>query len=315
MSSAPTTSSATALWHHLASSHGIISRPEAYDLGLTNRQISHRVKTGEWIRLGPSVFRVATSPLTWTATARAAALSCDGLISHRSAARLWGVGDFRSSKIEVVVPDSRRRHRPDVLVHRSSQFELADPTVIEGVPVTGLSRTILDTAGLIGPRRLDQLVDAALRTELITWPDLLSVLSRHSARGRNGCGRLRTLLDDRYGDMSIPDSRWNRMVGQLLADSELPCPVYEYEIFHGETFVARVDLAYPSRRIAVECDSVRYHLNRASFEADPRRRNALSVAGWQVLSFTWSDYIERPWSIVRTVTEAYRARSQLARVD
>ena len=56
--------------------------------------------------------------------------------------------------------------------------------------------------------------------------------------------------------------------------------------------------------MAIELDSVRFHLNRKSFVADPRRRNRLTLAGWTVLSFTWDDYINHPGALCDDVAVA-----------
>ena len=141
---------------------------------------------------------------------------------------------------------------PRVKVHRTTQYELASPLEIDGLLATGIARTVLDVAAVVGPQRWNQTVDAVLQQRLLAWPDLYDVLVRHSAKGRTGCGRLRKLLDARFGDSAIPDSRWNRMVGTLLADSGLPEPTYEHEVQDSSgAFVARVDLTYPRRKLSL----------------------------------------------------------------
>ena len=72
-------------------------------------------------------------------------------------------------------------------------------------------------------------------------------------------------------------------------------------------FVAQVDLAYPSRRPAIELDSIRWHHNSESFVNDRRRRNRLQAIGWDVLNFTWGDYSERPRELCAVVAKAYAA--------
>ena len=290
---------------YAAQNHGVIGRREAVGFGASPSQIRNRLATGEWIRLAPAVFAIAGAPVTWMQSARAQALSLDGLVSHRAAAYLHGIDGFRAGILDVTVAQTRGRQRPQIRLRRSTQMHLADPQVVHSVPVTGVARTVLDVAADVGPRRLETLVDAVLRQQMVSWADLYEVLVRHSVQGRNGCGRLRQLLDHRYGDAVIPDSRWNRMVGQLLADSSLPEPQYEYVVctVAGE-FVARVDLAYPRQRLAIELDSVRFHLNRESFEQDARRRNRLLNEGWRVLTFTWSDYSNDPAGLIRSVRAA-----------
>ncbi len=290
---------------HLAGHHGVFSRNEARQLGLSDNQIAGLVRRREAVRTHPSAFRSTAHLRTWKSQARGAALSVDGVLSHRSAAALWGIDSFPFALVELTIPYSRSARIPGVKIHRSKQYRFADEMVIDGLPVTGISRTVLDLAAVVSPRRLDQALDAVIRQKLLEWPDLYEVLIRHSARGRDGCGKLRTMLESRYGDTSIPDSRWNRMVGTLLLDAGLVEPVYEHQVANqAGGFIARVDLAYPKKKLAIELDSIRWHHNLDSFVADPRRKNALLLEGWRVLTFTWDDFSTRPADLVASVRVA-----------
>lgn len=171
-----------------------------------------------------------------------------------------------------------------------------------GVPCTGLSRTVLDLAAVVSRKRLDRTIDAVLRDRQLRPSDLYGVLASHARRGRAGCGALRASLEARRGDDPVPLSEWGRMVQDLLVEAGLGPPRLEYRICRADgSLIAQVDLAYPRHRLAIELDSVRYHLNRESFVSDPRRRNRLMVAGWNVLTFTWDDYINRPADLCSTV--------------
>ncbi len=290
---------------YLADHHGVFTRAEASTFGITDNVLSGMLRRGEIVRTHPSTYRMASNPRTWHAQLRSASLSARGVASHRAAAALWGIDGFPRALVEVTIEHGRRVVIPGVKLHRSTQFALRGEVEIDGIPVTGCARTILDVAAVVGPRRLDQAVDAVLRQKLLTWPDLYDVLVRHSVQGRTGCGKLRRLLDVRFGDTAIPDSRWNRMVADLLVDAGLPAPTFEHEIRTSSgAFIGRVDLAFPGRRIAIELDSARWHLNSASFARDPRRKNKLIVEGWTVLTFTWSDYVDHPAELVATVAQA-----------
>ncbi len=56
--------------------------------------------------------------------------------------------------------------------------------------------------------------------------------------------------------------------------------------------------------MSIELDSARWHDNRESFVEDRRRRNEITLAGWNVLNFTWDDYANRPETLRATVTRA-----------
>lgn len=68
--------------------------------------------------------------------------------------------------------------------------------------------------------------------------------------------------------------------------------------------IAQVDLAYVENKVAIELDSIGFHLNRAAFETDRRRDANLARHGWRVLRFTWAQCAD-DW---RWVTETIRAQ-------
>ncbi len=288
-----------------AEHHGVFDRLEAKRFGVTQSQVRRHIESGGFIRLDRGVMGIGGAPKSWMQAARVATLTTRGFLSHASALYLHGVDGFRPGPIEVTIPKARAIQRAGIIVHRSTQVGRAGVREIDGAPCSSVERALLDHAGYTSYRRLEWAVDAVLRQGLCDLHDLFDVWVRHSIQGRNGCGPLRRLLDERHEADPIPDSRWNRMVGQLLMDSHLPQPLYEFKIrSEAGTFLGRVDLAFPESRVAIELDSVRWHLNRESFEQDPRRKNTLALAGWTVLTFTWSDYVDGPGKLVRTVAKA-----------
>jgi very-short-patch-repair endonuclease len=59
--------------------------------------------------------------------------------------------------------------------------------------------------------------------------------------------------------------------------------VRQYEIRVGGVLIARVDLAYPPFRLAMELDGFRWHAGRRKFRSDRARRNRVEAAGWRLL--------------------------------
>ena len=283
--------------------HGLITRRQALAEGMTRHQVERAVRTGGWVSEARGVYRHASAPSTPLSRLLSACLAHDGIASHRSAAALHGIDGYRLGRAELTVPRGKRPSMADVRLHQSSQLNLAQSTERQGVPCTRLARTVLDLAAVVSRKRLDRTIDAVLRDGLLRPSDLYAVLTLHARRGRNGCAALRSALDCRLGDDPVPLSEWSRMVEDLLVDAGLARPRLEFRICDSDgDLLAQVDLAYPSRRVAIELDSVRYHLNRESFVSDPRRRNRLTLAGWTVLSFTWDDYINHPAALCEAVS-------------
>lgn len=284
--------------------YGLINRRQARAAGMTDNQIKHRLKAGLWHRVDRAVFQHASATICWRSELVRVHLATGAIASHRSAGELWGLVEDCGGLLELTSRSHHHMVRPGVVLHESTQVDLFGVTRIDDVPCTGLLRTVLDLAAVVPRYELDHVVDAALRRSELDWPDLYRVLMRHSVQGRDGCGRLRALLDQRYGETAIPDSKWNRWVAELLEAQGLPFPEFEYTVTDLSGFIARVDLAYPALRVAIELDSIRWHLNSEAFVGDRRKRNRLLAAGWQVLAFTWDDYRNRPNDLCRQVQTA-----------
>ena len=122
--------------------HGLITSAQATKAlgrGRKNRWISER----RLIVVQPGVYRLAGSPQTWHQAVLAAALAGDGVVSHRSAAELWGLIQ-PAGYIEVSVrPDRQPRLSPPAILHRVGDLhpELAVPSTGGAtLPVTSQRR-------------------------------------------------------------------------------------------------------------------------------------------------------------------------------
>ncbi len=295
------------------SQHGLLTRMQAAQLGFGPSAIRHRLDSGRWMHAQRGVYRLVGAPMTWLQRVLASCLALDAIASHRTAAVLWGIDGFRPGRPEVSICQRRRVEQPDAHVHRSTQLALANGTKRQGIPVTGLARTLLDLGAVVSTRQVELAIDDCRRDHRVQWPDLFETLVLHSRRGRNGCGPLRAVLDERYGEKAVPGSRFNRMVERLLVDAGLPAPVLEHTVTRADgVFAGRVDLAYPSHQVAIELDGKATHLDADAFEHDHQRMNELRLAGWFVLAFTWRFYRECPDQLVSQVAAALRSASEEA---
>jgi very-short-patch-repair endonuclease len=59
----------------------------------------------------------------------------------------------------------------------------------------------------------------------------------------------------------------------------------------------------------VEADSWRAHSTPYAFQADRSSSNALQLAGWLVLRFTWEDLTRRARAVAASVREALTLRN------
>jgi hypothetical protein len=288
--------------------HGLVTRKQARNAGFSYGQIKTRIARGSWKAIEREVYLLASHPSTWKTSVLAAVLRTEGVASHRTAGVLWDLDGIRVVRPEVTVPHARKVGSRTATVHRTTQWDRIEATIRSGIAVTGVARTLLDMAWWLSQTQLVIAVDSARLRNLVDWPDLYTVYRRHSRQGRTSCGPFRLMLDQHLGEKTMARSGWGRLVQKMLTDAGLPEPVLEHPVRGPNGFAADLDLAYPDQRLGIELDSASWHLNRTSFENDPRRRNKVQNLGWSVLNFTWADYIERSHELIATVRTALEQR-------
>ena len=273
----------TAIARIAARQHGLFVHSQALTAGASRSMIETRLASGRWVLVSRGVYRLAGVPVTWKQRALAACLIAGpgAGVSHRSAAALWAISGFRPGSLEITVPPGRSSRNGLARVHRSSVHVVRR----DGVPVTPPARTLVDLAGVVSEVRLEEAIDDVLCRRLVRLEDLVV------PAGRRGSKALRAVLDAWNGDALPAGVAEMRVVRQLLA-AGLPQPVRQYEIWVGGVFVARVDLAYPDDRLAMELDGFRWHAGRGPFRSDRLRRNRIEAAGWRLLEAAPEDIAE-----------------------
>jgi hypothetical protein len=220
-----------------------------------------------------------------------------------TAAVLHQADGIRAVTPEVTVPRGTRVTCSSARIHESGDLDLARIRRIHRIPTTDAARISVDLGAVCTFERYEKAMDDLLGRGVLTWEVMLDVLLSHAERGRNGVGALRALLVDRYCD-EVSDSALERAFERLWRRSGLPAPTPQHNIFDAQGFIARVDFSYPELKIAIELDSRKHHLHGAAFEADPRKRNRLKLAGWLVLEYTWRMVMDHPQTIIREIRQA-----------
>src|SRR5438034_1327306 len=96
--------------------HGLVTRAQLIDLGITHRQVEGWTASGRLDRVLPGVLRLAGAPTSRAQDLSAAVLwgGADALVSHRSAGELWGFDGVRARKPEITVPASHVKRSAQV---------------------------------------------------------------------------------------------------------------------------------------------------------------------------------------------------------
>jgi very-short-patch-repair endonuclease len=271
-----------------ASQYGLLTRAQARKLGLTDSLINRRLRSGLYIKAAPKVLGLAGLPPTWEQRLMATCLRRPGRVwvSHRAAAAFWNLDGFSPEIVEVTTDVDLRSYETGTVIHRALAVPPRDVTVVKGIPITTVHRTLIDLGAEVNIDDLELALECALRRGVTTVPRLMRRLDSVAVRGKRGSGAIRAVLEQR-GDKSRPtESELETRFLQFLRRHRRPLPERQSSIHDDEGFVARVDFVYPANRLVVEVESRRHHSSRGDWERDLRRRNRLTSANYRVLHAT-----------------------------
>jgi very-short-patch-repair endonuclease len=227
-------------------------------------------------------------------------------IAGRSAAALYGAGVVHHHEpIEVIVPGPRRLGPVAGLRVHTAALASGDVVQRDGILVTSPQRTCWDLARWLDLVEAVVVIDALLASRVLTAPRLRDyALSRAGDRGWRLMLRAVDLAD--AGAESPQESR----VRVRLVLAGLPRPETQYVVAHNGRFVARLDLAWPDFKVAVEYDGL-WHGDAEQFHEDRRRLNQIFGNDWIVLHVTAKrlrDDFEGFVAEVRTALHSRRSR-------
>lgn len=271
------------VWNLVRRQHGVITRRQLHRFGFTDEAIRHRVGRGRLHPLWPQVYAVGRPQVTDEGFWMAAVLTCGAgaVLSHRTAAVLWGIAKPRRGQVEVSVPSPRDPRRRGIKVHR--RVEVTKTTRI-GIPATTPAQTIIDLAPRLTERQLERTIDEADKLDL-THPEQL----RDAAEGKQGKGAriVRDLLDRRT--FLLTDSDLERLFIPIAEAAGLPTP-------ETRTFVNghRVDFHFREENLVVEADGGRYHRTPSEQRRDRVREHSHAVAGLTPVRFTHDQIAHEP---------------------
>ena len=149
---------------------------------------------------------------------------------------------------------------------------------------------------------MEELIDEALRRSLTTVESLDAYVRDNTGPGRHGPSALRLLLPGYMDSGGVSESILETRLRQLLRDSALPAARQQYEVSHRGRFIARIDFAWPNKKVAVEAVGRAYHEGR--WDRDVARASALAKLGWIVIYVTWEDVHLRPRETLMSIAQA-----------
>jgi len=226
------------------------------------------------------------------------------VLSHRSAAALWGLIDDKRTDVDVTVPSDGTRSRPGIVVHGGATLDTNDRTIRDGIPCTALPRTLLDLAAVVDRRTLRRTIDRAEQLRLFDLTAIHRLLAR--SRGRRGAHRLKAALATHAGPTFTRSEAEERFLA-VIERHHLPHPEINAWIPLEEGSGYSPDFLWRAARLIVEIDGRAHHARRSAFEHDRKRDRRLALAGFESRRYAASEVFETPDRVAREVA-AFLAR-------
>jgi hypothetical protein len=209
----------------------------------------------------------------------AAVLACgDGaVLSHHSAAALWGIGRELPDWVDVSVRRNASSRRRGIRTRRRLSLDSKDVTTREEIPVTGLVQTFLDIATELSEHRLERAINEADKRDLVDPDALRKALDARV--GEPGIRPLRLVLDKHTFRLS--DDELELFFRPLAKAAGLPVPLTKQIVDRFE-----VDFHWPELGLVVETDGWRYHRTPSAQTRDALRFQTHTAAGRTPLRFS-----------------------------
>ena len=269
------------------------------------------VERGELLRIGWGYYatadlaelapRLDIGALLLSAGAAAAALGPSAVVSHETAALLHGLSILGPPPTELSITRppgyGSRSSRPGVRIHYA-----ALPAEHVGgrlaVPVTTVSRTVIDLARMLDIRAGVVVADSALQQKLTSKKELRAVIA--ACPRWPGVRTATQVVEFADGGAESPLESLARIV---FRDGGLPPPELQVEIRDSE-FIARVDFLWRQFRTIAEVDGAAKYDDRNLAMRQLRRDKRLREAGYEVVHLDWKEINGDPGYVVAAVRAA-----------
>jgi very-short-patch-repair endonuclease len=281
--------------------NGAIEGDQLRAAGLTRSAIRARVARGRLVRVFPDVYIAGDPKLMPLALPAAALLSLgpDALLSHRSAAAMWGLVEADPETIEVTVVARHPRPRHGIRLHRVKHLHPHDTATRSNLRLTSLTRTTIDFAArATSSERWHAFAEARAKHRL-TDPALHKALDR-LPKNHPGAAIVRAMLDS---NDTYDRSKAERIMRALCTQAQLPQPIVNRYL---NGFL--VDFLWPDANLIVEVDGHGTHGTRQAFENDRRRDQVHAANGYLVIRVTWEQLQAEPLAVIARIAQALARR-------
>ena len=273
----------------------IISHEQLLTLGYGRRTIAHWANRGRLQRVFNGVYSVVGGELPPLGREQAALLAVGerAVLSHETAAAIWGLIPAPPRDVEVTVVGRYRASSEGIKVHRIKAIDKREVRREQGLWVSSPARAVLEIAASASAKDLTRAVDEGLARRLFTPKELDDVLARN--RPCRGSARLASILGDPTATAVSRSKREKRLL-RLIRDAGLPMP--ETNVPFGRF---ELDFFWPRERLVVEVDGETFHRGPGAVRNDREKDLAVRAAGLDMRRFTGDHVLKRPWMVLATI--------------
>jgi very-short-patch-repair endonuclease len=254
-----------------ARQHGVVT---AKQLGMSSTSITKRIRAGSLHRVHRGVYAVGHARLSENGAFMAAVLAAGrgAALCGLSAAVFWQAWRRKVPEIHVLVPRDHRQH-PGFRVHTTRHIHPSDITEHDGIPVTTISRTLVDLTDTLTAHQLANVIHEAAFRNRFNRHATLAAMAR--ANGRRNLAKLAQALEQEGpGTRSDLEDRFLELIPDLEPKVNTTVEGLEVDVL--------ID------KLVVEIDGPGHRRPRTRRE-DQARDAILKAAGYSVLRLTPDD--------------------------
>lgn len=288
----------------LARQHGVASKTDLLDAGMTVRRIRDVVRRGGLMLVLSGAYR---SPSVPDGELQRCAAVCRAhpelVVGGPTAGRLHGFRRLpRDRRVHVIgPPHSNPTLTPWVKVFRTPTLRAVDIVRRpDGIAVLDRPRLTLDLARFLDRGDLTSVIEQALHDGGHTVADLQAAALDWLSPRRGWVTRFLEVLEHRL-DGPAAESHLEVIVGERLVDAGVRGLVRQHTERLPGYGTVRFDLAVPAVRWALEVDGFPTHRELAGAVSDDRRDQAARAAGWVVRRIGPDDFGARLDATVRAL--------------
>lgn len=286
---------------------GVVMRNQAREAGYACDEIDFLVRRGEWISLRRGAYAARDRVEAMSVEQRhlallhavARSLRTPAVVSHVSAALLHGLPTWGLDLSEIHISRQNlhaSRHEAGVHHHRGDLND-DEAVTVDGVRVTSLARTVLDTARTAGFEAAVIVADAAFARNPQAHSVALERLNEtRDWPGARQAGSVVEFADGR--SESVGESRCR----VCFREAGLPRPVLQHEVFASSgRLIGRSDFGFLEFRTLGEFDGKGKYLRGLRPGDTPgdvvwrekKREDRLREQGFEIGRVVWSE-LDRP---------------------